>query len=127
MKDLNTVHLTGRLTRDPEIRYVQNGDPVANFDLAVNRGKRDDGEEIPAFFFSVEAWGKLAEIVQEYFKKGAPVVLQGGLIVNSWKNDAGENRHKVKIRAHYLRLQSGQPHVASEVEGQKDPQGRLGE
>lgn len=100
MADTN-VNLVGNLTRDPEIRFLDSGTAVADFGMAVaNRVKNgDEWEDGPGQFFDITAWGTLAENVADSLTKGDRVVVVGVLKFDSWENDEGETRNKVKITA----------------------------
>jgi single-strand DNA-binding protein len=98
---LNRVFLIGNLTRDPELRYLPTGQAVANFSLAVNRayatqsGERK--EEVT--FIRIVAWAKLAEICNEYLKKGSPVCVEGRLQSRSWEAQDGTKRSTIEVIA----------------------------
>lgn len=96
--DLNVVALTGRLTRDSELKYSQGGSAIARFTLASNRRvKGSDGnwnEEVS--FFDCTMFGKRAEGVNQYLNKGQQVAINGELRQNRWEQD-GQNRSKVEV------------------------------
>ena len=106
MANLNKVMLIGRLTRDPEVRTFSNGGKVANFGFAVNNKKKNQQsgqwEDEPVFLdfeaFNRETGRKLADLVEQYFKKGAQFYLEGHLKLDQWqdKND-GSKRSKLKL------------------------------
>lgn len=95
----NKVLLLGNLTRDPEIRYTTGNQAVANIGLAVNRRYRtQDGqtkEEVT--FIDCEAWGRTAETLGQYLKKGRPVFIEGRLKLDQWQDKEGNNRSKLKV------------------------------
>ena len=97
---MNTVILMGRLTRDPEIRY-SSGDSqtaVARFSIAVDRRfRRDGGQE--ADFFDCNAFGRSAEFVEKYLKKGVKIVLQGRIENNNYTNREGQKVYGTRIVA----------------------------
>lgn len=80
---MNKVILTGRLTRDPEIRYTQSGKAVARMSLAVNRTFNKD----QADFFTLVAWEKQAEFCGRYLKKGSSIVVEGRIENNNYEKD----------------------------------------
>ena len=97
---MNLVILKANLTRDPEVRYLQTDTAIAAFGVAVNRKWKDDAgnqkEEVS--FFDVEAWGKTAETVAQWFKKGSPILITGRLKQETWDDkQTGQKRSKVKI------------------------------
>jgi single-strand DNA-binding protein len=96
----NEVILIGNLTRDPELRYLASGTAVAQFSLAVNRRWRDaagnDKEEVS--FIDCTAFGKTAELISQYFKKGAPMMVNGRLRQDSWDDKStGQKRSKLGV------------------------------
>lgn len=105
MDSNNMVVLIGRLSADPELRYTNGGDPVANFGIAVNRWvRKDDGEfeEKLDGFFDCEHFGATAQKFAEEFKKGTPVQVTGSLHQDKFKvgNGAGtRTMSKIKVRA----------------------------
>ncbi len=94
----NHIVLVGRLTRDPEIRYVQSGTAVTSFSIAVNR-RTKQGEE--AMFVDIVAWDgpnrKLAEICNTYLKKGMNVLVDGRLSIRSYETKEGEKRKATEV------------------------------
>lgn len=85
---MNKVILTGRLTRDPEVRYSQGDNPlcIAKFSLAVNRKYAKDGEQ-NADFLNCTAFGKTGEFVEKYFRKGMKADIEGRLQTGSYEKD----------------------------------------
>ena len=81
MPNFNKVMLMGNLTRDPELRYTPNGQAVADIGIAINRRRKgQDGERRDdTTFVTVTAWGRQAEIINEYFSKGRPIFIEGRL------------------------------------------------
>lgn len=91
---MNQVSLVGRLTRDPELRYTQGGTAYCRFTLAVDRGlnkeKRKEAEENnqpTADFISCQAWGKTAEIISQYVKKGHLFSISGTIQTGRYEKD----------------------------------------
>jgi len=101
MASLNKVFLIGNLTRDPELRFTPSGAAVANIGLAVNHRYQDSGGnwvDEPSFF-TVVAWGRQAEVCNEYLQKGSPVLVEGRLRWRSWETPDGQKRSTVEIVA----------------------------
>lgn len=99
-KIMNLVIIKGNLTRDPELRYTPSGKAIANLGVAVNESWTDEqGEKHErVHFFDVDAWGKRAEVVAQYFRKGKPILVQGKLKQESWDDkQTGQKRYKIKI------------------------------
>lgn len=93
---MNDVKLSGRLTRDPELRHTQSGTPVASFSLAVDR--KFNHEE--ADFIPITAWRKTAEFVTKHFRKGQRVIISSGRIrVESYTDRDGNKRTKFEVVA----------------------------
>jgi single-strand DNA-binding protein len=106
MANLNKVMLIGRLTRDPEVRVFGTGGKVAAFGFAVNNKKKNvqTGQwEDDAVFLDIEAFNretgrKLADLVEQYFRKGAQFYLEGHLKLDQWQDKTdGSKRQKIKI------------------------------
>lgn len=96
--DLNRVMLIGRLTRDPELRYTQNGTSVANFSIANNRTYSAGGEKKEEVsFFNCVAWSKAAEVIEQYCKKGQRIGVEGRLRQRSWEDQDGNKRSVVEV------------------------------
>ena len=89
---MNIVILTGRMTRDPELKYTTGGKAYANFTLAVQK-TRDEAE-----FIDCVAWEKTAENIAEYFRKGNKILIQGRLSVSSYEQN-GEKRKFTRVLA----------------------------
>ena len=99
MADVNHVVLVGRLTRNAELKYTNNGSAVSKFGLAINqRRKKDDQWVDEAHFFDIVVWGKTAESLNQYLVKGKQVGIEGQLRQNRWEQD-GQARSKVEIFA----------------------------
>lgn len=97
---MNHVVLVGRLTRDPELRYIPGtGTPVANFSIAVDRefSGKDGNKETD--FINIEVWNKAAENCANYISKGSLVAVQGSIRVDNYQTQSGEKRYSTKVRA----------------------------
>ena len=107
MSDINCVTLTGRLTRDAELKYTQNGGAIVRFSMAVNRSKRNgDGswaEETS--FIDCVYFGKGAESVNSYLSRGRQVAVSGELRQSRWEQD-GQTRSRVEVFVNNLSLLS---------------------
>jgi len=99
MASFNRVILLGNLTRDPELRYIPSGTPVAELGLAVNdRRKNAQGEWVDeTTFVDVTLWSRTAEVASEYLSKGSPVLIEGRLKLDSWETPDGQKRSKLKV------------------------------
>ena len=104
MVSFNRVVLAGNLTRDPELRFTNDGIPVCSFGLAVNR-VRSRSEEVD--FFDISAWRELGETIANYKKKGDPILLEGRLQYRTWEAQDGSKRSKVDVVADNIQFLSG--------------------
>ena len=100
----NRIILIGRLTRDPELRYVPSGAPVASFTLAVDRPFRDQQGNRETDFIDVVAWRKLAEQVSQYMSKGRMVAVEGRLQIRSYETQDGQKRKVAEVVADGVRF-----------------------
>ncbi len=97
--DLNKVMLIGRVIKDPEVRTIPSGQSVATFSMATNRqwtdqsGQRQEKGE----FHNIVAWRKLAEIIQQYVKKGSKIYAEGRLETRSWNDPQGVKKYRTEI------------------------------
>lgn len=102
---LNKVALTGRMTKDPELRYLGNGTPVASFTLAVDRPfKNKDGQK-EADFINIQVWRKQAENVAQYTGKGSLVAIAGRIQTRNYENKEGKRVYITEVVAdevHFL-------------------------
>ncbi len=99
MPNLNRVMLMGNLTRDPELRYTPSNMAVAAIGLAINRKwKNQQGEQQEeTTFVDCEAWGRTAEVINQYLKKGRPIFIEGRLKLDQWEDKEGGKRSKMKV------------------------------
>ena len=105
--DLNKVLLIGRLTRDPEFKSIK-GTSVANFSIANNRSYLSNNEKKEeTHYFDCEVWGKLAEILRDYAKKGKQIALEGRLNQSTWDTPDGKKASKIRIRVETFQLLGG--------------------
>ncbi len=109
MASLNKVLLIGNLTKDPELRYTPSGTAVANLRIAVNRKFKDRTGELKedTCFVTVTAWDKLAEICNEFLKKGRPIFVEGILQSRSWDTPDGQKRSTMDVRAERIQFLGG--------------------
>ena len=104
MANINNITILGNLTKDPELKFTQNGNSVASFGLAVNRKWKDLtgewNEEVT--FISVTVWNNLAENCAESLKKGDRVLVNGRLQMRTWETNGGQARSKIEIVANII-------------------------
>lgn len=102
--DLNKVMVIGRVTQKPEKRMTQTGQGVASFSVATNRRWKDASgqQQEQAEFHNVVAWGKLADICDQYLDKGRRVYIEGRLQTRSWDGKDGVKRYRTEIVANNM-------------------------
>jgi single-strand DNA-binding protein len=100
MASFNKVILAGNLTRDPELRYTPKGTAVAAITLAVNRTwKSETGEsKEEVSFVDVDVWGRQAEVIAQYMRKGRPLLVEGRLKQDTWEDkNTHQKQSKLKV------------------------------
>ena len=118
-RSVNKVMLIGTLGRDPEVRYMPNGNAVANLTLATDESYKDKttGQKVEATeWHRVTAYGKLAEIIQQYLAKGAKVYIEGKLRTREWEKD-GIKRYTTEIIASDMTMCSSRSADAGQPAG----------
>ena len=105
MSDLNEVVISGRLTRDSELRYTPSGTAVTDVVIASNRIWSKDGEkQEETTFVDVTVWGKQAESLHTYLVKGRHLMIVGRLKLNKWETEEGDKRSKLTMVAEKINL-----------------------
>jgi single-strand DNA-binding protein len=109
VRGLNKMQIIGNLGRDPEMRFTPGGSPVTQFSVAVNRRRKGSDGQVAeeTDWFRVVCWDRLAEIADQYLKKGMPVYVEGRLQVRKFTGNDGQERTSVEIVASDLILLSG--------------------
>lgn len=106
MPNFNSVTLIGHLGRDPELRHTQNNKAVCGFSMAISRKVKDRDDEVT--WVDVTAWDRIAEVVNEYVKKGDPIMVQGRLRLDEWEDKTtGSKRTKLCVVAETVQLLGG--------------------
>jgi single-strand DNA-binding protein len=106
MAGVNKVILIGNLGKDPELRYTPGGQPVASFPLATTErwsdknGQRQDRTE----WHNIVVWGKLAELANQYLKKGRSAYIEGRITNRSWDDKDGNKKYKTEIVANQIQF-----------------------
>jgi single-strand DNA-binding protein len=109
MASLNHCAFIGNLGKDPESRYLTNGDAVVNFSIACNESWKDkDGEKQEKVeWVNVVAFGKLAEIITKYLTKGSQVYIDGRMQTRKWEDKEGNDRYSTEIVANKMVMLGG--------------------
>jgi single-strand DNA-binding protein len=100
MANFNKVILAGNLTRDPELRYTPSGKAIAKFALAVNRAwTSETGEKKEEVtFVDIDSFGRQAEVISQYLKKGRPILVEGRLRLDQWDDkQTGQKRSRLGV------------------------------
>ena len=98
MASFNKVILMGNLTRDPELRVTANGNSICKLGLATSRvySTKDGERREETTFVDIDAFGKQAEVINKYMRKGRPIMVEGRLKLDQWESD-GQKRSKLSV------------------------------
>lgn len=111
---LNNTIIQGRLTKDPELRTTNNGVSVANFTIAWNRKLNDENER--SLYIDCEAWRGLADLINNRYKKGNEIIVEGELYTNTYENENGEKRHNTRLVVNQVHFTFGNGKVETNGE-----------
>ncbi len=106
---INQVILVGRLTRDPDLRYTQDGKAVAHVTLAVSRNFKNAGGEINTDFVNCTLWQKTAENTANYCKKGSILGVTGRIQTRNYQNNEGKRVYVTEVLADSVKFLGGKP------------------
>jgi len=125
MPSVNKVILMGNLGRDPEVRFMPNGDAVCNFSIATTDSWKDKAGERQekTEWHNIVMYRRLAEIAGEYLKKGRPVYLEGRLQTRKWQTKEGQDRYTTEVIADSMQMlggREGAPAQESQTSSQLD-------
>lgn len=123
MASVNKATLIGNLGKDPEIRYAASGDAIANFSLATTENWKDkaSGEKKEATeWHRCVAYGKLAEIIGQYVKKGSSLYVEGSIHTRKWTDKDGQDRYSTEIKVSEMKMLGGK----QESQPQQAPQAK---
>jgi len=126
---VNKVILVGNVGKDPEIRHLEGGTPVANFSLATSETYTNrNGEKVTQTeWHNIVVWRGLAEVVEKYVKKGAQLFIEGKIRTRSWDDKDGNKRYTTEIVADTLQMlgkraeTGGEPTSNSSLSGGYSP------
>jgi single-strand DNA-binding protein len=99
MASFNRVILAGNLTRDPELSYTPSNTAICKFGMAMNRKWRDREDQMreEVCFVDLTAFGRQGEVINQYFRKGGSILIEGRLHFNQWTNQEGQKRSKLEV------------------------------
>jgi single-strand DNA-binding protein len=120
MANFNKVILAGNLTRDPELRYTPKGTAVARLGMAINRSwKNEAGEtQTEVTFVDVDAFGRQAEVIAQYMKKGRPFLVEGRLKLDQWEDkNTHQKQSKLKVVLESFSFIDSRPDGAGSAQG----------
>lgn len=106
MSSYNRVILMGNLTRDPELKYGPTGTAICSLGLALNRKRKDEGEEV--CFVDVTVFGKQAETINSFMSKGRQILIEGRLKFDRWEDSEGKSRSKHSVICEHFSFTSEQ-------------------
>ena len=111
MASVNKVILIGNLGKDVEMRYMTNGDAIANMTIATTENWKDKSGEKQekTEWHRISMFGRLAEVAGEYLKKGSSVYLEGKLQTRKWQDKEGNDRYTTEIVANEMKMLGGKP------------------
>jgi len=123
MASVNKVILMGNLGKDPEVRFMPNGDAVCNFSIATTDNWKDkNGEKQERTeWHNIVMYRKLAEIAGEYLKKGRPVFIEGRLQTRKWQTKEGQDRYTTEIIAESMQMLGGRDSGGAASSGTSSP------
>jgi len=130
MSSLNKAMIIGRLGADPEVRYTQSNTAVANLSVATTERYKDkNGEQQESTeWHRIVAWGRLAEICQEYLKKGSLAYFEGRIETRQWEDKDGQKKYTTEIKAFNMQMldsrgDSGGSPAAASKKSSNEPMG----
>lgn len=111
MAGVNKVILVGNLGADPEVKYLEGDNVVANLRLATTEAYKDrSGNRVEQTeWHDLELWGQQAKIAEQYLKKGSQIFVEGKIKSDTWQDEQGQNRKKVRIRVLSFTMLGGKP------------------
>ncbi|MDL3984641.1 single-stranded DNA-binding protein [Shewanella xiamenensis] len=129
-RGVNKVILVGNLGQDPEVRYMPNGNAVANITVATSESWKDQQgqQQERTEWHRVVLFGKLAEITGEYLRKGSQVYLEGKLQTRKWKDQSGQDRYSTEVvidQSGSMQMLGGRNQGQSQGQGQGAPMGGM--
>ena len=126
-RGVNKAIIVGTLGQDPEIRYTANGSAVANISVATNESWKDKqtGEaQERTEWHRIVMFGRLAEIAQQYLKKGSQAYFEGRIQTRKWQDQSGNDRYSTEIVANEMQMLGGRAGAGAPMESGSQPQSK---
>lgn len=127
MAGVNKVILVGNLGADPEVKYLEGDNVVANLSLATTEAYKDrSGNRVEQTeWHDLELWGQQAKVAEQYLKKGSQIYVEGKIKSDKWTDEQGQNRKRMKIRVLSFTMLGARPEMGNQPSGQSSaPQSR---
>ena len=121
---VNKVFLIGRAGKDPETRYMTNGEAVTNLSLATSENYKDKAgaKQEKTEWHNLTFYKRLAEVVGEYVKKGSMIYVEGKITTRKWQDKEGKDRYTTEIICHEMKMLGGKP--SSDQDDNSEPESR---
>ena len=118
-RGVNKVILIGNVGADPELRYTPGGTAVSNFNMATNESWTDSGGEKQerTEWHRIVVWGRLAEICNQYLRKGSKVYIEGRLQTRSWEGQDGQKRYTTEVVARDMQMLDSRDEMGGAMDG----------
>lgn len=123
MASVNKVILVGNLGRDPEIKMTPSGQKVASFSIATTEKYNDKQgqKQEKTDWHNIVAWSRLAEIIEQYVRKGSSVYIEGKLTTRSWDDQQGQKKYRTEVIANQLQMLGGRSEAPAQDNMNQDP------
>lgn len=118
---MNSLHIIGNITRDPELRTTPSGATVCSFTVAVNRRRTQNNQQPEADFFRVSAWNKLGENCSKYLAKGRKVSVVGAVSVNTYQSQDGKTHASLNVMANEVEFLSSRNDASGATSQEEAP------
>ena len=119
---MNKVLLTGRITRDPEVRYLSNGTPTVSFSIAVDRTTRDQNGQRQADFINCVAWNQQADFISRYIKKGNMLGIVGRISTRNYQGQDGQTHYVTEVTVEQVEGLTPRTDSQAQPEGYRENQ-----
>ncbi len=117
--NLNKAFIVGNITRDPELKSLPSGGSVCNFSIATNRTwtDKDGAKQQATEFHNIVVFGKMADTVAQYMRKGSQILVEGRIQTRSWEGKTGGKQYRTEIVAESIQF-------GAKPRGEQEPTGR---